>query len=150
MLRRLRQYVAPTSKERFVYIRITDRVVKFTRIIQLRRDASEQETNRSGPKDFQSHNITLLFAEEAVSQSMNVVLQKKKKSKAVVCPLGSDRHTARNFILVINLQFFMCGHAKFRFSIFTAAHFNCCDLSPSGHAGRTREEVQRAHAELGH
>lgn len=135
----------------FVYIWITDRVVKFTRIIQLRRDFSEHEINRSGSKTF-SHNITLLCAEEAASQSMNVVLQ--KKSRAVDCPVGSNRNTTRSFILVINLQFFTCGHAKFRFSISlhptSSWTYNCCDLSPSGHAGRTREEVQRAHAELGH
>lgn len=125
--------------------------VKFTRIIQLRRDFSEHEINRSGSKTF-SHNITLLCAEEAASQSMNVVLQ--KKSRAVDCPVGSNRNTTRSFILVINLQFFTCGHAKFRFSISlhptSSWTYNCCDLSPSGHAGRTREEVQRAHAELGH
>lgn len=104
----------------FVYIWITDRVVKFTRIIQLRRDFSEHEINRSGSKTF-SNKITLLFAEEAASQSMNVVLQ--KKSRAVDCPVGSNRNTTRSFILVINLQFFMCGHAKFRFLHFTAPHF---------------------------
>lgn len=94
--------------------------VKFTRIIQLRRDFSEHEINRSGSKTF-SNNITLLCAEEAASQSMNVVLQ--KKSRAVDCPVGSNRNTTRSFVLVINLQFFTCGHAKFRFLHFTAPRF---------------------------
>lgn len=78
----------------FVYIWITDRVVKFTRIIQLRRDFSEHEINRSGSKTF-SHNITLLFAEEAASQSMNVVLQKNPELltaqlAAIETPLGAS------------------------------------------------------------
>lgn len=75
----------------FVYIWITDRVVKFTRIIQLRRDLSEQEINRSGSKDSQSHNITLLCADEAASQSVNVVLQKNPKLlTAIETPLGAS------------------------------------------------------------
>lgn len=135
--------VNPALKKRilnpFVYIWITDRVVKFTRIIQLRRDFSEHEINRSGSKTF-SNNITLLFAEEAVSQSMNVVLQ--KKSRAVDCPVGRNRNTTRSFILVINLQFFTCGQ------FFSLSPFHCTPLHPE-HTTAVTSVHQGTQAERG-